>query len=158
MVKSTVLCSAEDYKGTARTHILVLDRGEEVMTTIARFADEQGVQTASFTAIGAFESALVAYFDAEQDRYLDIPVDEQVEVLSLTGNLARSATGRPLLHAHAVLARRDGSARGGHLKRALVRPTLEVVLIQTPAKLVRHYDESSGLALIDLDAAVSGVA
>jgi predicted DNA-binding protein with PD1-like motif len=123
------------------------------MTTIACFADEQGVHAASFTAIGAFESALVAYFDAEQRRYIDIPVDEQVEVLTLAGDIARSASGRPLVHAHAVLGRRDGSTRGGHLKRALVRPTLDR-LIQTPAQLVGDADESSCLALIDLDAVV----
>jgi uncharacterized protein len=157
MARSTVLARADDQKGTARTHILVLDSGEEAMTTIACFADEQGVHAASFTAIGAFESALVAYFDAEQRRYIDIPVDEQVEVLTLAGDIARSASGRPLVHAHAVLGRRDGSTRGGHLKRALVRPTLEVVLIQTPAQLVRRYDEPSGLALIDLDTVVSGI-
>ena len=155
MVSSTVLGSADNHKGTARTHILVVDSGEEAMSTIARFADEQGVQAASFTAIGAFESALVAYYDAEQRGYIDIPVDEQVEVLTLVGNFARSATGRALIHAHAVLARRDGSARGGHLKRALVRPTLEVVLIQSPTQLVRRYDESSGIALIDLNATVA---
>jgi predicted DNA-binding protein with PD1-like motif len=157
MVKSTVLGSADDYKGTARTHILVLDRGEEAMSTIARFADEQGVHAASFTAIGAFESALIACYDVQRRGYIDIPVDEQVEVLTLVGNLARSATGRPLVHAHAVLARRDGSTRGGHLMRGLVRPTLEVVLIQTPTQLVRRYDDSSGIALIDLNATLSAV-
>jgi len=157
MVRSTVLGSADNHKGTARTHILVLDRGEEVMSTIARFADEQGVHAASFTAIGAFESAVVAYYDAEQRGYIDIPVDEQVEVLTLAGNLARSVTGRPLVHAHAVLARRDGSTRGGHLKRALVRPTLEVVLVQSPTQLVRRYDDSSGIALIDLKASVAAL-
>jgi uncharacterized protein len=157
MVSSTVLGSADNHKGTARTHILVLDRGEEAMTTIARVANEQGVQAASFTAIGAFESALVAYYDAEQRGYIDIRVDEQVEVLTLAGNFARSASGRPLVHAHAVLARRDGSTCGGHLKRALVRPTLEVVLIQSPTQLVRRYDDSSGIALIDLNATVAAL-
>lgn len=157
MAKSTTVISSGDrYQGIERTHILVLDAGDEAMGEITRFADERGVQAASFTAIGAFESALIAYFDTEQKQYVDIPVDEQVEVLSLAGDIARSERGRPLVHAHVVLGRRDGSTRGGHLKEARVKPTLEVVITQAPAQLVRRFDQASGLALIDLDAVGSG--
>jgi uncharacterized protein len=156
MAKSTALSSGDHYRGTERIHILVLDAGDEAMTEIIRFAEQQGVHAASFTAIGAFESAMIAYFDPEQKQYVGIPVDEQVEVLALAGDIARSEGGRPLVHAHVVLGRRDGSTRGGHLQQARVRPTLEVMITQTPAQLVRRFDEASGLALIDLEAVGTG--
>jgi predicted DNA-binding protein with PD1-like motif len=47
-----------------------------------------------------------------------------------------------------VLGRRDGSARGGHLLSAKVRPTLEVILTESPSYLRRAHDPASGLALI----------
>lgn len=56
--------------------------------------------------------------------------------------------GKKKVHAHVVLGRRDGSAWGGHLLAAKVRPTLEVVLTESPSYLRRVHDPESGLALI----------
>jgi predicted DNA-binding protein with PD1-like motif len=80
-----------------------------------------------------------------------IAVGEQVEVLSLVGDIALDGD-EPKVHAHAVLGRRDGSTVGGHLLEAHVRPTLEVVLVESPAYLRRLHDAASGIALIRLDA------
>lgn len=55
------------------------------------------------------------------------------------------------MHAHVVVGKSDGSAHGGHLLEAYVRPTLEVVLVESPAHLRRRPDRDSGLALIDLN-------
>ena len=76
-----------------------------------------------------------------------IPVKEQVEVLALVGDIALQE-GKPKLHAHVVLGRRDGSACGGHLLEARVRPTLEVIVTESPAHLRREHDPVTGLALI----------
>lgn len=135
--------------GVERRIVAVFDVGDEVVATCERFAYEQQISAASFTAIGAFSSVRLGYFDCASRKYLEIPVDEQVEVLSLAGVVALS-NGRPKLHAHAVLGRRDGSARGGHLLAGYVRPTLELMLVESAATLVRTFDESTGLALIDL--------
>lgn len=130
---------------------LVLDRGDEVMATLQRFAAEHSVTAARLTAIGAFESATLGYFDWERKAYERIPVDEQVEVLSLLGDVALDGP-QAKVHAHVVLGRRDGSTLGGHLLEARVRPTLEVMLVDSPAYLRRVCDPESGIALIRLDA------
>lgn len=135
-----------------RTFALVFEAGDEAMAGLKRFAREQRLAAAQFTAIGAFGRATVAYFDWESKEYRPIPVDEQVEVLVLTGDVSLLADGSPQVHAHAVLGRRDGSTVGGHLKEGQVRPTLEVILTESPAHLRRRHDERSGLALIDLGA------
>jgi predicted DNA-binding protein with PD1-like motif len=101
-----------------------------------------------FTAIGAFRDATLAYFDWEKKEYKKNPVREQVEVVSLIGDVALAEDGSPKVHAHAVLGRADGTALGGHLMEAHVRPTLEVTLIETPQPLRRRHDPESGLALI----------
>ena len=133
-----------------RTWALVFDVGDEVVSTLSQFASMHQLTAARFTAIGAFSDATLGYFDAERKAYEKIPVREQVEVLSLIGDVALDG-GEPKIHAHVVVGKRDGSAHGGHLLEARVRPTLEVMLVESPARLARVYDPDSGLALIAID-------
>ena len=126
---------------------VIFETGDDPVAGLTRFAAEQQLAASSFTAIGAFSEAQLGYFDWEKKDYERIPVKEQVEVLALVGDIALQ-DGKPKLHAHVVLGRRDGSACGGHLLEARVRPTLEVILTESPAHLRREYDPRSGLALI----------
>jgi predicted DNA-binding protein with PD1-like motif len=132
-----------------KTFVLVFETGDEVVSQITAFARENDLDAASMTAIGAFSGATLGYFDIEKKEYEKIPVEEQVEVLSLIGDIALNE-GEPELHAHAVLGRRGGTTRGGHLLEAYVRPTLEVVLVESPDRLKKRTNEETGLALIDL--------
>lgn len=130
-----------------RTYALIYETGDEVVAGLKAFAAEHHPRSAHFTAIGAFSSAVLAYFDWETKQYQDIPLDEQVEVLALAGDIAWKGDGA-VVHAHVVVGRRDGSTRGGHLKLAHVRPTLELILTEHPKHLERKSDEQSGLKLI----------
>lgn len=134
-----------------QTHAVILETGDEVVACLKRLADEKGLTAASFKAIGAFSSATLAFFDWERKTYLPIEVSEQVEVASLTGDVALGSDGKPAVHIHAVLEKRDGSAVAGHLERAMVRPTLEVILTESPRQLRKRFDPDVGLALIDPD-------
>ncbi|MGD9614292.1 MAG: PPC domain-containing DNA-binding protein [Alphaproteobacteria bacterium] len=136
--------------GPPATYAIVLAKGDEVMRELGHIVREQRIEAASITAIGAFERAVLGYFDWETKDYKRIPVDLQVEVLSLLGDVA-VAQGEPTLHLHAVLGKSDGSTVGGHLIEGHVRPTLEITLIEPPAHLRKRKDPETGLALIDLD-------
>lgn len=131
-----------------RTFVAVLDSGDEVMDSLRRLASQEGLSAASLSAIGALSDAVLAYFDWEQKQYSEIPVAEQAEVATMLGDIALDGEGKPSLHVHLVLGRRDGSAVAGHLVRAHVRPTLEVVVTETPAHLRRLKDPATGLNLI----------
>ena len=133
-----------------RVYAAVLDIGDEAMACLTRLAADERLTAAQVTAIGAFESATLAFFDWETKEYEKIPVREQVEVLSLTGDMTLGEDGGPKLHLHAVLGRRGGATLGGHLLEARVRPTLEVIVNESPAHLRRAHDARSGLALIRL--------
>lgn len=133
-----------------KTFALVFEAGDEALSGLMEFAEESSLDAASFTAIGAFGTATLGYFDIQEKEYRKIPVREQVEVLSLAGNITRKESGEPQVHAHAVLGLSDGTTRGGHLLEGRVRPTLEVVLTETPTHLRRETDEETGLPLIDL--------
>lgn len=131
-----------------RAFALVLETGDDPMSCLAGFAREERITGASITGIGAFSEATLAYFDWEQKEYREIPVREQCEVASLIGDIGVEDEDRPAVHVHLVLGRRDGSAVAGHLLRARVRPTLELVVTESPAHLCRRKDPDSGLNLI----------
>jgi uncharacterized protein len=132
-----------------KTFALIFDTGDEVMSNLIAFAGSHKLGAAHLTAIGAFREATLGYFDWEKKDYKKIPVREQVEVLSLIGDVALK-DGEPKVHAHVVVGRSDGTTLGGHLIEARVRPTLEVILTESPAHLRKQVDEESGLALIRL--------
>jgi predicted DNA-binding protein with PD1-like motif len=132
-----------------REWAVIFDAGDEVAAGLKEFAQSNGLSAAHFTGIGAFANVTVAWFDLEKQAYQPIEIDEQVEVLSLIGDVAESK-GEPAVHAHICVAKRDGTAHGGHLQGGLVRPTLELIVIESPAHLRKSFRPEFGLALIDL--------
>lgn len=144
-MQSKILTETDDGK----VWLLVLASGETVKAALEDFAKAQALQSASFVALGAFEKAHIGYFQWDKKTYKEIPVDEQVEVITLAGDIVRDEKGAPSLHAHTVLGRSDGTTLGGHLLDATVRPTLEITLTQSPAHLVRRKHAELGIALIE---------
>lgn len=133
---------------TPKTFMLVFETGDEVAKDLSKFADDQALSAASFKALGGLSSVRLAWFSWESKKYeSSVILDEQLELLSLIGNVARR-DGKPVVHAHAVIGKKDGTAHGGHLLEAHVRPTCELVLTESPTPLERVVDPDSGLALI----------
>ena len=130
-----------------KVYVVIFETGDEAVSGLCAFAREHKLADAHITAIGAFERVTVAYFDWQSKTYEHIPIAQQVEVLSLIGDIALK-DGEPALHAHVVVSKRDGSAHGGHLIEGHARPTLEVVIQESPVHLRREHDPESGLALI----------
>jgi predicted DNA-binding protein with PD1-like motif len=134
-----------------QTYAVILETGDEVAASLNSFALENGLTAASVSAIGAFSEAELAFFDWEEKSYLPIPVNEQVEVASMTGDIVIDHDGQPAVHIHVVLSKRDGSCVAGHLQSGVVRPTLEIVVTEAPAHLKKRFDPETGLAFIDPD-------
>jgi uncharacterized protein len=132
------------------TYVVVCDPGDEAVAALTQFAQAEDLEAASIAAVGAFERAVVGWFDRAARDYRRIPVGEQCEVLSLLGDVAQGQDG-PILHMHVVLGLPDGTTRGGHLLEGTVYPTLEVVVTETPAQLRKVMRPDIGIALIDLD-------
>jgi uncharacterized protein len=135
--------------GGQKTYAVIFETGDEVVSGLSQFAEQNRLGGAQLTAIGAFSDVILGYFDWSSKQYQKIPVREQVEVLSLLGDVALDQ-GKPKLHAHVVVGRSDGSTRGGHLIEAHVRPTLEVIVTESPEHLQKRHDPETGLALIRL--------
>ncbi len=137
------------------TYVVVCDQGDEAVAALTQFARAEDLEAAQITAVGAFERAVVGWFDRAEKEYRRIRVDQQCEVLSLIGDVAVGQDG-PVVHVHVVLGLSDGTTRGGHLIEGRVFPTLELVVRETPAQLRKVMRPDLGLALIDLDQSESG--
>lgn len=131
-----------------KTFAIVLDKGEEIVGSLEAFARDKGLNASHFTGIGAFSYVVLGFYDWEKKDYQRIHIDQQVEVLSLVGDIVLN-DGKPTLHPHVVVSKADGTAHGGHLLEGYVRPTLEVV-IEEGQGLPRENTEETGLALAQM--------
>src|ERR1700743_176902 len=147
-MKSTTIAN----DANTETRVVILDSGEEAFATLTKFANETWITAASLTAIGAFEKATIGCSAFDKKTYKKTEVDQQCEVLSAIGDVAEGDNGKASLHVHVVLGLSDVTTRGGHLMEGKVRPTLEVVLIDSPTHLRRKKRADIGIALIDLGA------
>lgn len=134
-----------------KTFALVFDKDDEVQKSLFEFANTNRLADAHLSAIGAFSDVTLGFLDRQLKDYKLIPIQEQVEVLSFSGNIVQY-DGRPKLHAHVVVGKADGTAHGGHFLSGRVWPTLEMIVSELPIHLRRSQDEDSGLALINLSA------
>jgi predicted DNA-binding protein with PD1-like motif len=134
--------------GDAKTYLLEFHTGQEVMKGLLAFARKHKLVAGHVTGIGAISDAVIGYFDPAKNVYLRNHEQGQAEVPSLTGNLALYKD-EPFFHVHVALGLRDGSARGGHLFEATVRPTVELVLTTYPRAVRREIDAETGLPLLN---------
>jgi hypothetical protein len=134
--------------GGVKNYAIILAKGDEVMSGLTDFARQNKVTSASFTAIGAFSHVTVAWFDDSKKEFKLIPIKQQVELVSMIGDIALSGD-QPVVHAHVSVASSDGTVRGGHLIEADVFPTLELFLTVYPTALHKQLNDATGLKLID---------
>jgi uncharacterized protein len=134
--------------GDTKTYLLEFRTGQEVMQGLLAFARKHKLVAGHLTGIGAVSDAVIGYFDPQKNVYLRNNEKGQAEVLSLTGNLALK-DDEPFFHVHIALGLRDGSARGGHLFEATVRPTVELVMTTYSKPIRRKIDPDTGLPLLD---------
>jgi hypothetical protein len=132
-----------------KTYALVLSQGDQVQAAIAAFASDHHVVDAHFSAIGAVRDPEVAWFDESRKQFKAMALREQMEVLTLSGDITLGVDGQPTVHTHLALARSDGEAWGGHLIEATASPTLELYITTYPEPLHKRLDPATDLQLID---------
>lgn len=150
-----------EQMGARRKFVLVLDMGEEVTAAVSQFATELGITGASLSGIGALSRARLGWFNPTTKEFRENHVDEQAEVLAITGNIATGEDGHDhghahihgdgtvKLHMHIALGLGDASVRGGHLVEGWVSPTMELIVAEADSHLVRGVDAATGLVLLE---------
>jgi uncharacterized protein len=131
-----------------KVYAVIFHKGDEAVSGLTDFAIQYKIADAHFTAIGAVSSATLAWLDLPKKIYHRIPVTEQVEVLSMIGDIA-AYNGKPIVHTHVVLGKSTGATIGGHAFELHVNPTLEVFVTVNTTPLKKKPDEASGMKFID---------
>jgi hypothetical protein len=141
---------SEQVAESPKTFVVILDTGDEILSSLQSVARTEKLAGSSFKAIGALSDVELGWFNWETKKYQTaVKLQEQVELLSLIGDIALKEN-EPQIHAHLVIGRQDGTAHGGHLLSATVRPTCEIVITERPQHLQKEIDPDSGIALIRL--------
>jgi predicted DNA-binding protein with PD1-like motif len=129
-------------------YAVILYGGDEALSGLQEFAEKYHVTSAHFTAIGAVNGAMLGWFDPKRKMYKKIPIQGQVEVIGMSGDIALYQ-GKPVVHTHMVVGYPDGTTRGGHVLAAYASPTLEVMLTVDSIAMHKRFDPATDLKLID---------
>ena len=105
-----------------KTYAVIFAKGDEVLSGLTEFAVREKITCGHFTAIGALQSARFGWFDAAHKAYRDIPIDQQVELIALIGDIGL-VNGAPQIHAHGTVGLPDGRVRGSAGLMQRQRPT-----------------------------------
>jgi len=126
--------------------VIVLEEGDEVIESIKKYAKEEEI-SGFFVGIGAVRNPIIGYYDLEKRQYIKAELNGSYEVISLLGTISYLPNGEPFIHAHIALGDSEHRVLGGHLFRAEVSVTLELIILRTE-KITRQKDEKFGLWLI----------
>lgn len=128
-------------------HFIKLDKGEELIGTVSAFANETGILSAFVTGIGVLKDIELGYFDVEKSAYDIKKLEGDFELVSLMGNIGKM-DGKAGVHFHVVLSDKEFKCIGGHLLKAYIGVTCEMVIASTDMRLERLYDPDTKLKLL----------
>ena len=115
----------------SRTFQINFTKGDEIASGLADFAEKNHLKNSHFTAIGAFDHAVLGWYDPEQKAQKKNRIDEEMEVASFVGNVTLNAQGKATVHAHCVVALSDGRAMAGHFVEGHVSLVMQVYLVDS---------------------------
>jgi hypothetical protein len=129
-----------------RNFLVRAEHNSDLVQFVTELAEKERIIVAAFTAIGALKRAKLEFYDQEKHEYQEITLDSPQEIASCIGNISVK-DGKPFVHAHAVLADKNGNTKAGHLLEGVVFAA-EIHLRELKgAKLERKYDKVTDLSL-----------
>ncbi len=128
-------------------YVLRLERGEDVIECLNKFAADHGPMLASVTGIGAVDACRLGLYSLKDKKYLEKSFEGEFEVLSLVGNISTKA-GEPYVHVHMVVGDRDMNVKGGHLGYARIAVTGEIFIKVYEGRLEREQDPEIGINML----------
>ena len=135
-----------EYRKFDNTYVIRLDPGEEIIDCVRAFSEKEGVKLASVQALGAIREFTVGAFDTTEKKYYSNEYKGTYEITSLVGTI-NTMDGKFYTHLHMNAADKTGAAVGGHLNRAVVSATCEMVVTLIPGTVDRAFSEEVGLNL-----------
>ena len=136
------------YKKFKKNIILRLDPLDEICACLIKLAEEEDIQLASISGLGAINDFTTGVFDTKNKEYHSNHFQGAYEITSLTGTLTRM-DGKPYLHVHLSAGDAKGVVVGGHLNRAVVSATAEIIVRIIKGEVERKYSPEIGLNLFE---------
>lgn len=130
-------------------YLIRLIKGEEILSTLTEFCTAHQITAGWISGIGAAEKITVGYYDLSQKEYIWKQFNDRHEIIPLSGNVSLKEN-KVFMHLHVNFTDHELRSYGGHLKRAIVNPTLEVIVCKLTRPLIRFYNAETGLYLLKL--------
>ena len=137
-----------EYRRFDKKIIVRIDRGEEILSKIKEVALAENIKLASVSALGATDDFTVGVYNVEEKKYYSNHFEGQFEIVSLTGTI-NTMNGEFYTHIHFSAGNDKGQVFGGHLNRAVVSATCEMIINIIDGKVDRYFDEEIGLNLFE---------
>mgnify|MGYP003073650633 FL=1 len=138
------------YKVFGDTIVMRLEKGEEIISEITELCKEKAISAGSVSAIGAVDNVILGLYKVKEKKYFSSEYKEEMEMTSLTGNISVK-DNEPYLHFHANFGREDGSVVGGHLNKAVISATCEIIIHRINGVIGRNLDDEIGLNVIEFN-------
>ena len=138
----------------AYNYVILMAPDEEVVEQLNNFLEQESIDNACFSGIGALKKAELAHYRVDTRKYSSRVFEEPLELANLSGN-AFLFEGKPLVHAHATVADANFTTLAGHLVSGVISSTAEILVKKLDAKLTKKHSPAIGLKLLDLDSDLS---
>ena len=136
-----------EYRIFGQTVVLRLEKGEEVIESITALCKKEDIKLGSISGLGAANYVTVGLFKIDEKKYYSNTFEEDFEITNLTGNISRM-NGEVYLHIHGTFANIEGKCIGGHLNKAIISATSEIIINIISGEIDREFSEEIGLNLI----------
>lgn len=133
-----------EYRRFGNKIIARIDKGEEILTTIKKISLKENIKLASVQALGATDEFTVGVYKVDEKKYYANEFKGYFEIVSLTGTI-NTMDGEFYTHIHMSAGNDKGEVFGGHLNKAIVSATCEMVIDIIDGNVDRKYDEETGL-------------
>ena len=135
-----------EYRRFQNTIVARIDKGEEILEQVKRIARKEQIKLASVQALGAVRQFTAGVFKTEEKEYIANEFNGSFEIVSLTGTI-NTMNGEFYCHLHMSAGNHKGEVFGGHLNKALVSATCEMIITVIDGTVDRYFDEEIGLNL-----------
>lgn len=140
-----------DYRKYGGRYLVRLDKGEELLSCVKRIAESEQIRLGEFRGLGAADDLELGVYDVAQQVYFKSQYTGAYEITSLFGTISEK-DGEVYLHAHLSASSADGNSVGGHLNRAVISGTCEMVIEPMEGHAGRKRNEATGLFDLDFSA------
>lgn len=137
------------YSKYEKTFFIRFEPGEEILTGLKSFCDNENVKLATVQAIGAINKVIIGFYDLSKKEYFPRTITGDHEITSLNGTITEM-NDSAYIHLHITIADEENKVIGGHLNEAIVSATCEMVVTEISGKVNRYYNKDIGINLLDI--------